>query len=129
MYSDEYKKNNNVTVSDTSNKQLQNTIASQIDKYKQENKPELCEARVYQKLLQTSGGVQKEGVSFTVELGKYENEKDFNPSLVRSLGAIDSKKDLLGHTTFTMGIFSTLYEADQLRKKYYPLILLSPMRS
>ena len=107
----------NLVVADTSRKRLENKINSQINKYKEENKPNVCQARVYQKLILQYGGVKKEGVSYTVELGTYENAGDFSGSKISELGTIQSQKDALGHTIFTIGSLPTLVDADQLRQK------------
>jgi hypothetical protein len=119
MYSEDYKKKNNITLQDSSSNQLNDKITQQLNKFNKENSSELCEARVYQLLLLNYGGVNKENVAYTVELGTYENENDFKAEKIRDLGPIQSKKDLLNHTTFSMGTFNTLYAAEQLRKKIF----------
>ncbi|MEW6470250.1 MAG: carboxypeptidase-like regulatory domain-containing protein [Bacteroidota bacterium] len=103
-------------ISDTSNT-LQTKIETQLEKYKQQNAPELCEAKVYQRLLTEYGAVQKEGVSYIVELGTYESSADFNGEKIKNLGAIQSKANVLNHTTFSIGVFKTLLEAEQLKQK------------
>lgn len=116
MYTPDFKKDSNMTVMDTTNG-LQNKLTTQINKFDEQNKPEMCQARVYKSLIQTQGGVQKDGTSFVVVLGTYENDKEFNADKIKFLGAIDSRKDAFGHTIFTMGVFGTLYEADRLKRQ------------
>jgi hypothetical protein len=115
FYSEEYKTQNNIAVDTASN--IQNSITQQLNKFNSANKTELCEAKVYKNILTEFGMEMKENVYFTVELGTYENPKDFNPDKIRPLGAIESRVDALGHTTFYIGNYQMLSEADRLKSK------------
>jgi tetratricopeptide (TPR) repeat protein len=117
FYNDEYKKNSGITAVKDSSNILQVQINDQIRRYNEERKAEVYEARVYQDLLRKYGEVKKECVSYFVELGTFENPKDFNPTKVEELGVIQSRTDTAGFTTFMFEGFNTLLDAEIFRYK------------
>lgn len=117
LYSDDYKKKKGIAIADSSNA-LQNNIDKQIEKYKEALRPEVCQAKVYQKILKTKGDKQNEGVSYYVEVGTFENPADFNPSKIKDLGAISNAKDDNGNTQFYFdNTFNTLLDAEIFKYK------------
>jgi hypothetical protein len=116
LYTDDYKKQNGITVAD-STESLQVKLDQQIARYREESKLQVYEAKVYQDLLNKYGDIRKDSVSYTVELGTYENPKDFDASKYASLGNIESKLDTSGNTTYSVGPFKTLLDAEIFRSK------------
>lgn len=115
--SDSYLKQTGATAVKDSSNLLQMQINEQIHRYNEERKAEVYEARIYQDILRKYGEVQKECVSYTVELGTYENAKDFNHEKINSLGQIKSNVDAKGNTTFFIDGFTTLLNAEILKYK------------
>ncbi len=117
MYSKEYVAKNNITVSDSSHT-LNNKITEQLEKYKSESGPEVCEEKVYKKILKNKGDMVKDSVTYRVELGRYENYADFNGKKVSSLGTIvDSKAPDGDAIYYFANEFNTLLDAEIFKYK------------
>lgn len=116
LYSEEYKKKNNITVSDTTDL-LQVKMDEQITKYRQENTNEAFEARTYNNLLKMKGDEKVENVNYTVELGTFENPADFDSAKFVKMGRIIRTTTPEGNTRFEMGSFETLLDAEIFRTK------------
>lgn len=112
LYSENFKKNNGtVAVKDSSNV-IQVQINEQIKRYNEEKKAEVYEARIYQELLKKYGDARKECISYTIELGTFENETDFNKDKLAGIDSIQSRKDAQGNTTFFINGYKTLVDAE-----------------
>ncbi|HEY0030598.1 MAG TPA: tetratricopeptide repeat protein [Bacteroidia bacterium] len=116
FFSDDYKKQNNVSSVQDSSNIIQVQINDQIKRYNEERKAEIYEARVYQDILRKYGEEKKECVTFNLELGTFEKASDFNPEKIASLGTIKQRVDSLG-TTFYFEGFPTLLSAEIFKYK------------
>ena len=93
FYSADYVKSGGITAVQDSSNVIQLQINEQIHRYNEERKAEVYEARIYQDILRKYGEVKKECVSYKVELGTFENAKDFNADNLKGLGDIQEKVD------------------------------------
>lgn len=116
LYTDGYKKDNNInSVKDSSNV-IQMQINDQIKRYNEERKAEIYEARVYQDIIRKYGEIKKECVTYQLELGTFEKPSDFSPNKLIGLGDIQERKDSLGTTYYFAG-FNTLLDAEIFKYK------------
>lgn len=115
LYSEEYKRANAGAVDTTES--LQKKLDEQIQRYREESKLAVYEAKVYQELVKKYGDIRKDSVSYTVELGTFENAADFDPSRLEGLGQIEKRVDANGNTTYSIGPFKTLLDAEIFRYK------------
>jgi hypothetical protein len=116
VYTPEYKKSHNLTVSDTSNV-LQASVNQQVAEYKSEKPLDVYAAKVYQRILNEYGQVDSAGVTYNVELGTYQNAKDFDSTKFRGLGKIDSRTDAYGNTIYYIAGQNTMLNAEILKYK------------
>jgi len=116
LYTPEYRKEHNITVSDTSNA-LQESVNQQVSEYKADQKIDVYEAKVYQRILNEYGTKDSAGISYNVELGTYQNPADFDSTKFRGIGQIMSKVDQYGNTVFYVGPSKTLLDAEVLKYK------------
>lgn len=96
---------------------LQAQINEQVKRYNEEKKAEVYEARVYQELLKKYGEVKNDSTEFNVELGTYENAADFNPEKLKDIADIKTTVDKNGNTTYSVGPFKTLLDAEIFKYK------------
>lgn len=111
------KKGEGATSVQESPQKLQEQINKQVDKYNEEKKAAVYEARVYQDLLKKYGDVKTDTTEFTVEIGTYENAADFNPQKIAGMADIKAKVDKNGNTTYSVGPFKTLLDAEIFKYK------------
>jgi hypothetical protein len=116
FYTDEYKKENDIVVKDSTNV-LQNEMAKQVKINNAEKSIEVYEARVYQDVLKKHADEVKDSVSFKVELGTFEKASDFDPEKYKGLGTIQSSVDEKGNTTYSIGPFKSLLDAEIFKYK------------
>jgi hypothetical protein len=62
-------------------------------------------------MVKDHGNYEVDGLSYKLELGVVENEKDFDSTLFAKYGKIEKKKFADGKTHYTIGHFKTLNEA------------------
>lgn len=110
-------KKNEGNIVEASPDQLQKQINEQVKRYNEEKQASVYEARVYQELLKKYGDVRNDSTEFNVEIGTYENPSDFNPEKLKGLGEIKTKVDKDGNTTYSIGPFKTLLEAEIFKYK------------
>ena len=115
-YTPEYKKDHNISVSDTSNV-LQASVTQQVAEYKAEKPLDVYAAKVYQRILNDYGQVDSAGVTYNVELGVYQNAKDFDSTKFRGLGKIESRTDNYGNTIYYIPGQNTMLNAEILKYK------------
>lgn len=96
---------------------IQTQINEQVKRYNEEKNAEVYEARVYQELLKKYGDVKNDSTEFNVEIGTYENPSDFNPEKLVGLGEIKKRVDDKGNTTYSIGPFKSLLEAEIFKYK------------
>jgi len=96
---------------------IQDQINEQVKKYNEEKQAEVYEARVYQSLLKKYGDVKNDSTEFNVEIGTYENSSDFNPEKLKGLGEVKTRVDENGNTTYSIGPFKSLLEAEIFKYK------------
>lgn len=68
-------------------------------------------------VLKLFGNSTAEGLVFTVQLGAYNKPQNFKYQQVTTLGPVDKKKLEDGITRFTIGSYTKLNEAQQMRKQ------------
>jgi tetratricopeptide (TPR) repeat protein len=112
FYSETYVKQNDVVAVKDSSNVIQSQINEQIKRYNEEKKAEVYEARVYQDILKKYGDVKKECVNYNVELGTFENAADFSAEKLTGVDSIKSFVDEKGNTTFFVGNFRSLLDAE-----------------
>ncbi len=111
------KKGEGATSVQESPSKLQEQINTQVNKYNEEKKAAVYEARVYQDLLKKYGDVKTDTTEFNVEIGTYENPSDFNPEKIRGIAQVNSKLDKNGNTVYSVGPFKTLLDAEIFKYK------------
>lgn len=112
LYSDTYKKENDVVAVKDSSDVIQTQINQQIKRYNEEKQAEVYEARIYQELLKKHGEDKKECVTYNVELGTFENANDFSSENLVGIENIERRTDDRGNTTFFIKGFKTLLDAE-----------------
>ena len=95
-------------------RQNKNTIP--ILKQEQANTP-FAKAKNYETLVSEYGNVKAEGLEFKVQIGAYLSPGNFKYNKLSPLGKVSQKIYEDKITRFTMGLFKTLNDADQLLKK------------
>lgn len=70
-----------------------------------------------QDVINNYGSSSAQGLIFTVQIGAYNHPRNFRHAAVNPLGKVEKKQLEDGITRFTMGTFSNLNEATQLRDK------------
>jgi hypothetical protein len=116
MYTEAYKQANKPVIADAP-ATLQSKIDQQIAKYRQEQKYDVYEAKIYKQNIQVHGEEIHDSVQFVVELGKYECPKDFNGTLLSSLGLIQNRIDFSNNTIYFTGPYKTFLDAELNRQK------------
>ena len=109
LYSKEYKEQNNIKDDSTTNI-LESTISVQLQDLKKTDKQ--MTDKILQSILKKYGDVVQDSVGYNIELGKYEDPANFNPAKIAEMGKIDSTINSDGTTSFRMGPFKTLLEAE-----------------
>lgn len=117
FYTDEYKQENGIVAVKDSSNTLQKDIEKQVKQTNAEKAIEVYEARVYQEVLKKHGDEIKDSVNFNVELGTFENASDFNPEKYKGLGTIQSSVDEKGYTTYSLGPFKSMLDAEIFKYK------------
>ena len=115
IYSKEYMLANKID--SMSNYGLQKILDRQIQKYNEESVPEVYEARMYQDILKRRGRVEKDSVTYNVDLGTYETAEDLEQSKFADFAKIESLKNTDNSTNFYVGGFKTMAAADSIRSK------------
>jgi hypothetical protein len=116
LYTPEYAKTNSITVADTNNV-LQEKVDQQVAAYAAENNLDTYNATIYQKVLNSYGTNDSAGISYNIELGTYQNAKDFDSAKYVGLGKIMRRVDAQGNTTFYIDSMRTLLDAEILKYK------------
>ncbi len=100
-----------------SNDVLQKKIDTQLKEIKAEQNDNVYEQRVYKQVLKKYGETYDSTVSYTVDLGTYENPKDFDSTKVADMGAL--KREVLpnGDVRYSIGPFKTLLDAELFRSR------------
>ena len=75
----------------------------------------------YAEIVDHFGKNTSEGMSFTVQVGAYYEAQNFNYSHLVSIGKIETRNYNDGVSRFTIGDFSTLVEAEEMRKRIVTL--------
>ncbi|MCE3278914.1 MAG: ompA [Bacteroidetes bacterium] len=112
VYSEGYKKENDIVAVKDSSDVIQTQINSQIQRYNEEKKAEVYETRVYQDILKKHGDKKESCITFNVEMGTFENPEDFHPEKLTGIDSIKARKDSNGNTTFYVGNFKSLLDAE-----------------
>lgn len=113
LYSPEYKVQNNIKT-DSANS-LQANLPIQVEELQKKDK--VLAEKIYQTVLKNHGDVVKDSVEYIIELGKYEDSTAFKSGGIAEMGKINSATNEEGITTFSMGPFKTLLEAEIFKYK------------
>ncbi len=116
LYSPEYRKTNNITTSDTSN-ELQHSIDQQVAEYKNGQRVDVYETKVYQRILNDYGTADSAGITYNVELGTYQNPAMFDSTRFKGIGQIQTKTDAYGNTVYYVSGIHTLLDAEIVKYK------------
>ncbi|MBI4929780.1 MAG: PD40 domain-containing protein [Bacteroidetes bacterium] len=91
---------------------------SESDPLLKKKNPELME---YAEIIDAFGKYTADGLSFTVQVSAYYEEHNFNYFHLVSLGKTEPHNYNDGITRFTIGLFASLAEAEEMRKKVVAL--------
>jgi hypothetical protein len=100
-----------------SNDVLQKKIDNQLQQIKAEQNDLVYEQRMYSQVLKKHGTDYDSTISYTVELGTYENPADFDSTAVAPLGAIKREITPEGNVRYSVGPFKTLLDAELFRTR------------
>ncbi|MEO6883074.1 MAG: hypothetical protein ABI199_03515 [Bacteroidia bacterium] len=120
LYSDAYKAQHQTTTSVAdSSEPLQTKIDQQLARYHAEDNLDVYESDMYQQILNEHSDAQQDSITYNVELGTYAKASDFDSTKVASLGHINKRVDAQGHTTFYIGPFKTLLNAEVMKQQVF----------
>ncbi|MEO5642867.1 MAG: hypothetical protein ABIQ40_08790 [Bacteroidia bacterium] len=100
-----------------SNDVLQKKIDTQLKQIKAEQNDIVYEQRMYKQIMKKYGDHSDSSLSYVVELGTYENPKDFDSTLVEDMGALKREVTPDGLVRYSMGPFKTLLDAELFRSQ------------
>ncbi|MDQ3111902.1 MAG: hypothetical protein M3R17_18605 [Bacteroidota bacterium] len=101
-----------------SNDVLQKKLDKQIKQIKEEQNDVVYEQRMYKQIMKKYGDRYDSSLSYVVELGTYENPKDFDSTLIEDMGAL--KREVVtpeGYIRYSIGPFKTLLDAELFRSQ------------
>jgi len=97
---------------------LQNKIDVQLRKIREEQKTDVYEQKIYKNIIKKYGEVKVDSVTYSVELGRYEDPADFDSTKLAGLGPFKRKLNKDGTSTiYAAGPFKTLLDAEMYRAK------------
>ncbi len=100
-----------------SNDVLQKKIDTQLRQIKEEQNDVVYEQRMYRQILKKYGSENDSSLKYVVELGTYEDPKDFDSSLVEDMGALTRIVTPEGYVRYSIGPFKTLLDAELFRSQ------------
>ncbi|CAN5413936.1 hypothetical protein BH09BAC5_BH09BAC5_25830 [soil metagenome] len=100
-----------------SNDVLQMKIDNQLKQIKAEQNDAVYEQRVYKQVLKKYGDKTDSTLKYVVDLGSYENAKDFDSTLLAGLGVIKREVTPEGFIRYSIGPFSNLLDAELFRSR------------
>ena len=100
-----------------SNDVLQMKLNRQLNQIHSEQNDQFYEQRIYKQVLKKYGYDSDSSKTFTVELGTYENPKDFDSTKVSDLGAIKREVTPEGYIRYSVGPFKTILDAELYRTR------------
>lgn len=100
-----------------SNEVLQKKIDRQLKRIKEEQNDIVYEQRMYKQIMKKYGDRTDSTLTYVVELGTYENYKDFDSTLVEDMGALKREVTPEGFVRYSMGPFKTLLDAELFRSQ------------
>ncbi|GAB4138266.1 MAG: hypothetical protein Fur0041_13230 [Bacteroidia bacterium] len=103
-------------IADTSDV-LQKKLDEQVKRIKEEQNDQVYEARMYKQILKKYGSNYDTAVTYTVELGTYENPADFDSTKFADMGPIRKVVTPSGLTRYTVGPFKTILDAELYRTR------------
>lgn len=103
-------------VADT-NDVLQRKLDEQLRKIKEEQNDQVYEQRMYQQMLKKHGQDYDTSITYMVELGTFENPKDFDSTRFTGMGPVITTKTPEGYTRYSVGPFKTLLDAELYRTR------------
>jgi hypothetical protein len=100
-----------------SNDVLQKKLDAQLQRIREEQNDQVYEQRMYQQMLKKHGQDYDTSTTYMVELGTFENPKDFDSTKFAGMGPIVSTKTPEGHMRYSVGPFKTLLDAELYRTR------------
>jgi hypothetical protein len=100
-----------------SNEVLQKKIDTQLKEIREEQNDQVYEQRMYKQIMKKYGDRYDSSMSYVVELGTYENPKDFDSTLVADMGALKREVTPEGYVRYSIGPFKTLLDAELFRSQ------------
>lgn len=100
-----------------SNDVLQKKLDAQLRIIKEEQNDQVYEQRMYQQMLKKHGQDYDTATTYVVELGTFENPKDFDSTKFAGMGPILMTKTPEGYTRYSVGPFKTLLDAELYRTR------------
>jgi hypothetical protein len=100
-----------------SNDVLQRKLDAQLQKIKEEQNDQVYEQRMYQQMLKKHGQDYDTTLTFVVELGTFENPRDFDSTKFAGMGPVITTKTPEGYTRYSVGPFKTLLDAELYRSR------------
>lgn len=100
-----------------SNEVLQKKIDTQLQQIREEQNDVVYEQRMYKQILKKYGDRYDSSMNYVVELGTFENPKDFDSTLVADMGALKREVTPEGYVRYSIGPFKTLLDAELFRSQ------------
>ncbi|HTL83153.1 MAG TPA: hypothetical protein VL651_15675 [Bacteroidia bacterium] len=100
-----------------SNDVLQHKIDTQLKEIRAEQNDNVYEQRMYKQILKKYGTDYDTTVHYSVELGTYENPKDFDSTKVADMGPIVRTVTPEGYVRYSVGPFKNLLDAELYRSR------------
>jgi hypothetical protein len=100
-----------------SNDVLQKKLDTQLKQIKEEQNDVVYEQRMYKQIMKKYGDRNDSNMDYVVELGTYENPKDFDSTLVADMGALKREVTPEGYVRYSIGPFKTLLDAELFRSQ------------
>ncbi|MBI3509204.1 MAG: PD40 domain-containing protein [Bacteroidetes bacterium] len=100
-----------------SNDVLQKKIDTQLKEIRAEQNDQVYEQRIYKQVLKKHGTDYDSTMNYVVELGTYENAKDFDSSKVADMGPITRTVTADGYVRYSVGPFKNLIDAELYRSR------------
>ncbi len=100
-----------------SNDVLQKKIDTQLKQIRAEQNDQVYEQRMYKQVLKKYGDKSDSTLQYVVELGTYENPKDFDSTKVANMGVIKREVTPEGNVRYSIGPFKNMLDAELFRSQ------------
>lgn len=100
-----------------SNEVLQKKLDDQLRRIKEEQNDQVYEQRMYQQMLKKHGQDYDTSITYMVELGTFENRKDFDSTKFAGMGPLIATRTPEGYVRYSVGPFKTMLDAELYRTR------------